>query len=85
MDAGLDKRGVLSTSKAGTQVRIMVFLQSCNFKHYIYRKIAVIVCRPRISSLLERNQAFRTIVLPMKLKHLSNRHLETSRLQNIYL
>ena len=32
MDAGLDKRGVLSTFKAGTQVRIRV-VQSCNFKH----------------------------------------------------
>ena len=63
MDAGLDKRGPLSISKVETQVRIRYFsLVTLN----IYHKIAVIGCRPRISSFLERNQAFRTIVLPMK-------------------
>ena len=80
MDAGLDKRGPLSISKVETQVRIRYFSPvTLN----IYHKIAVIGCRPRISSFLERNQAFRTIVLPMKVEHLSIRHLETSKLQNI--
>ena len=73
MDAGLDKRGFLSISKVGTQVRIRV-LQSCNLN--IYRKIAVMGCRPR-------NQAFHTVVSPMKVEHLNSRHLETSKLKNI--
>ena len=73
MDGGLDKRGFLSISKVGTQVRTRV-LQSCNLN--IYRKFAVMGCR-------QRNQAFRTVVLSMKVEHLNSRHLETSKLKNI--